>query len=207
MIALSENKIRQLTIARELGFFIPQTLISNNPKKITAFSNGEQQVIGKPLQNALIRDGETEGVLFTSRIRIDPDIDPLSLKACPVIFQHEIRKRYDVRTTVVGNQAFTVTIDSQVQAETEVDWRQTSRVDLTHTVHTLPKDLSRRCIELTRRLGLRFSAIDLILDTAGEYWFLEANPNGQWAWIEKRTGHPIASAIVSELAHISNEAA
>jgi len=54
-----------------------------------------------------------------------------------------------------------------------------------------------------RLLGLRFAAIDLVLDQTGEYWFLEANPNGQWAWIESRTGLPISSAIVDELLAIS----
>lgn len=207
MIALAENKIRQLTLARELGFLIPHTLISNSPQGIASFANGEQTVIGKPLRNALIKDGETELVMFTSRIQIDPSADPLPLKACPIILQHEIPKQFDVRTTVVGNQTFTVTIDSQSQSETEVDWRRTSRTDLAHTIHTLPEELSRSCIELTRRLGLRFSAIDFVLDAKGQYWFLEANPNGQWAWIETRTGHPIASALVSEMERIAHDLA
>lgn len=205
MIALAENKIRQLTLARELGFRIPHTLVSNCPKSIASFANREERVIGKPLRNALIHDGKTERVMFTSRIQIDPDVDPLSLKACPIIFQHEVPKLFDVRTTVVGDQTFTVTIDSQSQSETAVDWRRTSKADLTHAVHTLPEELSRLCVELTRKLGLRFSAIDFVQDDAGEYWFLEANPNGQWAWIETRTGHPIASALVSELEMIADE--
>jgi glutathione synthase/RimK-type ligase-like ATP-grasp enzyme len=31
---------------------------------------------------------------------------------------------------------------------------------------------------------LKFGAIDLILTPAGEYVFLEVNPNGQWAWLD-----------------------
>jgi hypothetical protein len=30
-------------------------------------------------------------------------------------------------------------------------------------------------------------------------WFLEANPNGQGAWIENETGLPIAAAIADAL--------
>jgi glutathione synthase/RimK-type ligase-like ATP-grasp enzyme len=63
--------------------------------------------------------------------------------------------------------------------------------------------VEEKCILLAARLGLRFAAIDLILDRTGEYWFLEANPNGQWAWIESRTGLAISSAIVDELCVIS----
>ncbi|MCQ3024054.1 hypothetical protein NLO85_26790, partial [Pseudomonas savastanoi] len=38
----------------------------------------------------------------------------------------------------------------------------------------------------------------------GKLWFLEINPNGQWAWIENQTGYPIAAAIVDELESIKN---
>jgi hypothetical protein len=57
----------------------------------------------------------------------------------------------------------------------------------------------------TAACNLRFSAIDLVLDPSGDYWFLELNPNGQWAWIEARTGLPISEAITNELVRISNE--
>jgi glutathione synthase/RimK-type ligase-like ATP-grasp enzyme len=69
----------------------------------------------------------------------------------------------------------------------------------------LPETVVAACIEVTAALGLRFSAIDLIQDRDGAYWFLEANPNGQWAWIENRTGLPIARAIVDELQAISTQ--
>lgn len=48
-------------------------------------------------------------------------------------------------------------------------------------------------------LGLTYGAIDLIEDEQDVFWFLECNPNGQWAWIEQRTQLPIASAIVDWL--------
>jgi glutathione synthase/RimK-type ligase-like ATP-grasp enzyme len=62
--------------------------------------------------------------------------------------------------------------------------------------------LEKRCIELTKLLNLRFGAIDFICDTSDNYWFLEINPNGQWAWIENQTQAPIANSIVSELLKI-----
>ena len=53
------------------------------------------------------------------------------------------------------------------------------------------------------RLNLRYGAIDFICDQQGELWFLEINPNGQWAWIENLTGYPIAAAIADELEGIA----
>jgi glutathione synthase/RimK-type ligase-like ATP-grasp enzyme len=203
-IALAEDKIRQLTLARKLGLRIPDTLIGNSPAAAQAFAAGGG-VIGKPLRNAVVSGQLPDRIVFTSRVAIDADTDPLAISACPLILQHEIKKRSDVRVTVVGSHVFAATIDSQSNPDTEVDWRTTSTPDLPHSTYELPPEVAKACITLTKSLGLRFGALDFVLDLAGQFWFLEINPNGQWAWIETRTGHPIAAAIVAELERIAND--
>lgn len=203
-IALAEDKIRQLTQARKLGFLIPNTLIGNSPPEALAFAAGGG-VIGKPLRNAVVSGPCSDRVVFTSRVAIDVHTDLLAISACPLILQQEIKKRYDVRVTVVGDRVFAATIDSQSNPDTEVDWRKTSTPDLPHSTYVLPPEVAKACVTLTKSLGLRFGALDFVLDLAGQFWFLEVNPNGQWAWIETRTGHPIAGAIVAELERIAND--
>ena len=63
----------------------------------------------------------------------------------------------------------------------------------------MPIDIQEKCIQLTQRLGLNYSAIDLILDKKDQYFFLECNPNGQWAWFEVRLGFPLSRSIVNLL--------
>jgi len=126
-----------------------------------------------------------------------------SLSYAPVIFQRRIEKKIDLRVTVVGDQVFAVSIDSQALKETETDWRHSSVSSLDHEVFDLPKDLGESCKLMVKRLQLRYGAIDLVMDKSGKYWFLECNPNGQWAWIENRTGLPISAAIVDEMEKIS----
>jgi biotin carboxylase len=41
--------------------------------------------------------------------------------------------------------------------------------------------------------------MDFVLDESGEYYFLEMNPNGQWAWIEEKTGADLFGALVNVL--------
>jgi glutathione synthase/RimK-type ligase-like ATP-grasp enzyme len=48
-------------------------------------------------------------------------------------------------------------------------------------------------------MRVRFAAIDLIVTPNNDYTFLDANPSGQWAWIEDETGLPIAAAIADAL--------
>jgi glutathione synthase/RimK-type ligase-like ATP-grasp enzyme len=120
-----------------------------------------------------------------------------------MILQREITKRADVRVTVVGDRVFAAAISSQGSPETEVDWRRGGSGDLPYQAITLPDSLSALCVQLVNSLDLRFGAIDLVWDEDGVFWFLEVNPNGQWAWIETRTGHPITAAIVDALERIS----
>ena len=53
---------------------------------------------------------------------------------------------------------------------------------------------------MTRRLGLCYGAIDLVLTPGGDYVFLEINPSGQYLWVERATGLPLTAAICDYLA-------
>ena len=142
--------------------------------------------------------------MFTSRLQPLTEADAPALGLAPLIIQAEVPKKYDVRVTVVGAQVFATAIWSQDNEETEVDWRRGSRPDLRHEAISLPDEVVAQCRELVRCLNLRYGAIDLVCDRDEELWFLEINPNGQWAWIENQTGYPIAAAIVDELEMIRN---
>ncbi|WP_426954958.1 hypothetical protein [Muricoccus radiodurans] len=199
----AENKSLQLSTAYSLGFSIPQTIITNAFHMAAEFANGGHTV-AKPLREALLDDDGEERVIFTSRVTEQfSNMPSAAVSAAPIIFQREIFKAFDLRITVVADRVFAVEIHSQHKTETEVDWRKGSHPDTPHKVHALPDEIESACIDLTKKLGLRFGAIDMVLDKAGRYWFLEINPNGQWAWIENRTGLPISAAIVDTLQAIA----
>jgi len=200
-ILRAEDKPRQLELAASLGFDVPETLISNDFAAVAPFVEGGG-AIGKPLRHSLVERGEAGEVLFTARLDPLVAMDREAVTLAPVIYQREVRKAYDVRATVIGNRVFAAAIHSQEHDETEVDWRSGTRLDLRHEAISLPPDIVEKCIALTAALGLRYGAIDLIADRDGRHWFLEINPNGQWAWIERRADLPLASAIVDELAAI-----
>lgn len=200
-ILMAEDKPRQLRLAKALGFAAPQTLVSNSFSEVRQFATGKT-VIGKPLRQALVGSPGTEQVIYTTRLPEIAESDRQAISVVPAIYQTEIAKQRDLRVTVVGERVFAVAIDSQSRSETVTDWRRGSVPDLAHELVELPTDIEALCILLVQQLDLRFGAIDLVLDTEGRYWFLECNPNGQWAWIENRTGAPISSAIVDELERI-----
>lgn len=201
-IEMAEDKPHQLQLAASLGFDIPETLVTNDLTMAREFT-AAGGFVGKPLKSGLVKGLESDRIIFTTRVNLADEHDPNALRAMPIILQREIPKQLDIRVTVVGQRVFAASIDSQVDPDTSVDWRRTSAPDLPHAQHELPELLAARCVALTSRLGLRFGAIDFVLDPSGRYWFLEINPNGQWGWIQTRTGHPIAEAIVTELENIA----
>lgn len=200
-IAIAEDKPRQLLTALEAGFQIPDTLVTNAFGPAIQFLEGPP-TIAKPLREARL-DGDTESIIFTSRVERLSARDARAFKASPMILQREVPKRADVRVTVVRDRVFAVAIRSQANEETIVDWRRGAVVDLAHEVIDLPEPIAAQCVAIVRALNLGFGAIDLVWDQDGVFWFLEINPNGQWAWIEKRTGLPIAAALADALLEIA----
>lgn len=202
-IVLAEDKPRQLRLAQDVGFNIPDTVITNDVDKLRElFSTGE--VVAKPMKQSLLEEGEGPGgVIFTSEISSFEDVGRDRLRSVPVIFQRKIPKAFELRITVVQDKVFSVQILSQEFEKTRVDWRHSAIVDLEHRTFDLDERVAEQCREIVSRLHLRFGAIDLVVDPNGKIWFLECNPNGQWAWIENRTGLPIAASIVDSMVKMS----
>ena len=46
--------------------------------------------------------------------------------------------------------------------------------------------------------GYRFGRFDFIRKD-GELWFLELNPNGQWAWLDEKNEHGLVSMVVDAI--------
>ena len=196
----AENKIYQLQVAQDIGFQIPDSLVSNQHDKIASFYNYNQtDCIVKPIKTGNMKDLEAPKVIFTTKINSELiNLNPERIESFPVLMQDNIKKIYDLRITVVGNDVYTAQIHSQNDIETSIDWRKGDKV---HKIskHNLPSDIKNKCILITKQLSLSFSAIDMVIDEKYNYVFLEVNPNGQWAWIEKRLGLPISKSIVNLL--------
>jgi glutathione synthase/RimK-type ligase-like ATP-grasp enzyme len=119
------------------------------------------------------------------------------IRWCPVQFQAYV-EGVDVRVHVIGEQVFATRVSSEA-----TDYRyagvgggQPARLEATE----LSDDTAGRCVELTRRLGLRFSGLDLRVRNEGEVICFEVNPCPAYAYYEGHTGQPIAAAVARHLA-------
>lgn len=188
----AESKIHQLQVAKELGFNIPPSLMTNEKEIAEKFINKFESII-KPIKTGFIEDEGSEKIIFTTLFNNRSQLD--RIKICPTYFQKFINKTADVRVTVIGNKVFPAQILSQEYAETKIDWRKSERIKLKYEKIELPQTLYDLFIDLTKKLGLNFGAIDFVKDGNGNFIFLEINPNGQWAWIEKQLKYSLSFEI------------
>lgn len=201
-IIYAENKVTQLEVAKQIGFAVPRTVISSSADEIIDFIKSlDYQAVVKPVKSGFVGSSH---LIFTTLLDPTP-IEPERLSVIPSIYQEFIKKQYDIRVTVVGDRVFPVEIHSQVDVESRIDWRESPNPLMVQREHLLPGVVAERCVRIVKHFGLSFGAIDLAVTEAGEYFFLEINPNGQWAWIERRTTYKLSDAIIDLLVSCGNE--
>lgn len=186
----------QLRVAEQVGLRPPRTLITNDPGAARRFIKEiNQPVIYKTLAGGVVDDDGVPKGMPTSIV--DPDGLDDSIALCAHQFQEWVDKHHEVRLTVVGEEFFAAEIHAG-SAAAHVDWRN-DYAALTYDIVDVPDAVRRGVVELMRRFGLVFGALDFVVTPAGQWRFLEINPNGQWGWIQTVTGLPISTALADLL--------
>lgn len=197
------HKPQQQRLARELGLATPRTLMTNDPAEARAFVDScPDGAIAKMLSAFAVHDDEVgEQVVFTTSLKPDHLARLDGLRMAPMVFQEQIRKRLELRITVVGARMFAAAVDSQKQAGAEVDWRERGVSLLgSWTPYTLPTAVEHALAQYMRRIGMQYSAIDMLVEPDGRHVFLEANPAGECFWLEHHPPHfPLVDAIADVL--------
>ncbi|MFJ8738015.1 ATP-grasp ribosomal peptide maturase [Embleya sp. NPDC127516] len=193
-IGRAEFKPTQLAIAGYLGLRVPATLITNDVDEAKAFC-ADHTAIYKPLHAHAYTVGNRPAGIYAAPVTAGELTD--AVRACPHLFQERIDKAADVRVTVVGDRVFGARITSPPGV---LDWRS-DYANLAYDEIGCPAEVITGVQHMLSQFGLLFGAFDFAVTPAGEWWFLELNPNGQWAWVEDQTGLPIASALADLLQH------
>lgn len=203
---LDQNKMVQHAIAQRVGLATPTTLCTNDPARVLEFAREFPVLAVKPAAGVAIKTpadnefGMVPLITLTRRLTAPELVKRLShVEAAPVIVQPYVEKDFELRATIVGDSVLTAKIDSQASEETRVDWRNYDIPNTPHMRYDLDVDTRERLLAFMRNSGLVFAAVDLVMTPDGEAVFLEANPAGQYGWIETLTGLPITETIASWL--------
>ncbi|MHB0865321.1 MAG: hypothetical protein ACYC1Y_00210 [Minisyncoccota bacterium] len=199
IIRVSSNKLYQQQIAQHCGLKTPQTIISNDPESVMAFSSKERGLLLKTLGYMKL-DAAGNDFLYSERFSHEELLSsPDAIQACPIFAQQYVEKRYEYRVMVIGNQVLACRIDSQASPMTKTDWRHYDFDNVEHVRAELPVEVQQKLLRFMQKIELNYGAIDLIETPDGEYVFLEVNPCGQWGWIEHYAELSIPQAVANML--------
>lgn len=198
----ARRKLPQLRLAQALGLRVPRTLITNEPERALAF---QEEVGGRVLCKTMRADGfkRAGDSFFLFSRKVDPESfarHAARVAQCPTLLQEYVEKDHELRITFMGERVFCCRIDSQAVSGAGTDWRQADPFTIPHRIVDLDPTVEAALRRMLAQYGLRYGAIDMIVTPAGDYVFLELNPNGQWLWIELITGAPMAEAMTDLLA-------
>lgn len=189
--AAAAHKPYQLTLAQEIGLDIPPTLMTNDVEQARAFWRQHE---GEVIYKQFVANHDTWRE--TRRLGPEDAKQAETVAHTPVIFQRHVPAVADLRITAVGGEFFAAATDVR-NATYPQDVRM--NLDAKYTVHELPPAIVAKLRTLMERLGLVYGAIDFRLTPDGQYVFLEINPAGQFLYVEKATGQPIAAALAALL--------
>jgi glutathione synthase/RimK-type ligase-like ATP-grasp enzyme len=184
----NRSKPYQALIIRQIGFGIPKTLITNDPRAARQFY---YECEGKVVRKSL------SGARSIVRRMNEKDLDDLAfLEQGPAQFQEYIPGD-NIRVHVVGERSFAVRIECDA-----VDYRYAGQEGYARRMipAKLPADLETNCVKLAKEFGLAMAGIDLKETPAGEYFCFEANTSPAFPFYESVARPVIADALADYLA-------
>jgi glutathione synthase/RimK-type ligase-like ATP-grasp enzyme len=186
-MASNFSKPYQAQLIVEHGLSVPETLITNDPRLVTAFQRRHGRVVYK----------SASGVRSIVRELEPGDTDRLErIRWCPTQFQQFVDGTH-IRVHVIGDVLHATALDSDV-----VDYRYATRDGAEAPelrAVDLPDALAERCVALAAGLELPFAGIDLKLAESGEVYCFEVNPCPAFSYYELSTGQPIARTLARYL--------
>lgn len=147
-----ENKMTQLAAAVDVGFQVPDTLISNDARAIKDFIARRKtgETVFKPLQPTVWRNADVSAVSYTTAVTLGDLPNDTVLEMAPGILQERIDKLFELRVTCFGNEVMAVRLMSQEHADALYDFRSVDPYKLRTEEFKLPTSVEERCRRLMR---------------------------------------------------------
>lgn len=184
---------RYQLIAAAHYFRVPDWSFTTEPSQVSFRDAITKTWCGKPV----LGTGEVPKFLFAAPVDIGSLAD-----GWPWFIQERVDSSQDVTVVHVDGRNFAFALDrSRFDG---LDWRPHIGSDATNDAwHPIPlsDSVSGRINALMRDLHLRYGRLDFLANDADAEnpWFLEVNPNGQWAWLDPTLENGLFRAMTAFL--------
>lgn len=198
-IARARLKPYQAAAARRLGLPVLPTVITSDPALARRFCS-EGPAVFKPITVSNLEYGD-ECYMVETTLMTDALIESLDMiRLQPIILQRFIDKSSELRVTCVGDELFVARQVPTVSSENVVDWRSLQDNGSSYEIgYSLPDTVIDGIRAIMHEFDLGFAAMDFVVDSQENVYFLEVNPNGQWLGYTDEIGLPAAASITDRL--------
>ena len=178
------GKFSQMRLASKY-FIVPDWHFVKKFSKLT-FSKA---TIAKALVADFVEDYR---FFYTTPVKSDT-LDP----AFPWFLQDEVQADADLTVVYIAGRCFAFSLDRSTFLG--VDWRKhINKQELDWRRFNISSDIVQAIKAFMTEAGLEFGRLDFLLKEQVAY-FLEVNPNGQWAWLDVEGKEGLFDAVVHEL--------
>lgn len=187
------NKLLNLEIAKNTGFQIPETIITNSLSTIKNYNH----YITKPIVDGTFFKGKDFGIpTMTQQL----ESKKYNMKISPSLLQQKIVKQYELRVIFIEKKIFAIAIFSQNNIKTQIDYRNYDNNNPNRQqLVLLDNECQNKITHLMKALNLNFGSIDLIKRHPNNYIFLEVNPVGQFMGVSQQFNLNIDKIIAQTL--------
>lgn len=199
----SINKLKCLDIARQVGFNVPKTYLTNNIEKLKSFHATSKGIISKSISDfSTIIDGGNHYKFLTTEVKLKDLSSVESEKLFTSLFQEKILKNFEIRIFFFAKELFSMAIFSQSEKSTCLDYRNYNFQKPNRVSNfSLPPELRNKILKFIEQADLSTGSIDLIKEkNTNHYYFLEVNPVGQFSNVSLECNYYLEKKIAKYLA-------
>jgi glutathione synthase/RimK-type ligase-like ATP-grasp enzyme len=170
--------------------------VSSDRAALQRFAAEHGRVVCKSISHGLVAANGNTYAVHTREVSSDQLAEGESLGGVPLLVQRCVPKGVDIRVTIMGDKAYSVEI--VVPLGSPIDWRAT-REGLSYRLCNLPTEVYDACQSFMRELRLLYGAFDFVRTDDGDWYFLEVNPAGEWAWLDLELGLSMRDKLIDLL--------
>lgn len=179
------NKLIVLDKAKNIGLLTPPFIITD--KKTDLFSEN----VSKAISDAFTINTPTSIETFYTEPINEIKLDDFFVS----LIQKRIKAKYEIRTVVVNKKCWSMAIHNFADNS---DYRKSYNKHR-YSPYKLPADIEEKLFLLFDEFSLKFGAVDFIVDSDDNHYFLEINPFGQFGMVSNPCNYPIEKEIANYL--------
>lgn len=195
------DKLACARLVDSCGLDVPETLVTSDPATVRELAREERWVVkflGHPFQPRL------EDNRFVWRTILTQRLDPAAADRLgdapmtPVLLQREIERRRDWRVFATREAVFAASLKnpgSRLRVDSRLDFKRLAPVE----EKMVPREIRDGAQRLLEAAELHFAVFDVLEAPDGRFWWVDINPNGQWAELDALFDGALAKHFVASL--------